>query len=372
MSHGHERKEKNCLNCNARVFGRYCHVCGQENSEPKETIVGLIVHYFNDITHFEGKFITSLRYLLFRPGFLSKEYERGRRAAYMNPIRMYIFTSAFFFIIFFSIFKINNAEMETGYSKLQDRFRNTAADFNVGIMSGDIEVDGMKVGNINNMSAMNEPLIDSLVKAAEAAVKKDSLPVREKKAGFNIINVGRQYSSITEYDSVQNSLPAVQKDGWFMHALNRKGAALNDKYGDRPGLAIARITDVFLHKLPTILFVSLPLFAFLLLLLYIRQRNYNYVNHVIFSVHYYIFCFLSFLAFFAADKLGNVTGWGIFGAIKFVLFFLLLIYLYKALRNYYRQARFKTFVKYSLLTFIFSILILMLFAGFLLFSAFNI
>ena len=262
--------------------------------------------------------------------------------------------------------------METGYSKLQDRFRNTAADFNVGVISGDIQVDGMKVGNINNMAAMNEPLIDSLVKAAEAAVKKDSLPVREKKAGFNIINVGRQYSSITEYDSVQNSLPAEQKDGWFMHALNRKGAAINDKYGDRPGLAIARITDVFLHKLPTILFVSLPLFAFLLLLLYIRHRNYNYVNHVIFSVHYYIFCFLSFLAFFAADKLGNATGWGIFGAIKFILFFLLLIYLYKALRNYYMQGRLKTFVKYSLLTFIFSILILMLFAGFLLFSAFNI
>lgn len=372
MSHGHERKEKNCLNCNARVFGRYCHVCGQENIEPRESIVGLIVHYFNDITHFEGKFITSLRYLLFRPGFLSKEYERGRRAAYMNPIRMYIFTSAFFFIIFFSIFKVNDTEVEIGYNRLQERFRNTAADFNVGITSGDIRVDGVKVGNINNMSAMNEPLIDSLVKAAEAAVKNDSTLMPEKRSGFNVMNFGRHYSSVPEYDSVQNSLPAAEKDGWFMHALNRKGAALNNKYGERPGLAFARMTDVFLHKLPTILFVSLPLFAFLLLLLYIRHRNYNYVNHVIFSVHYYIFCFLSFLTFFAADKLGNITGLGIFSAIKFLLFFLLLIYLYKGMRNYYMQGRFKTIVKYSLLTFIFSIVIVMLFAGFLLFSAFNI
>lgn len=372
MSHGHERKEKNCLNCNARVFGRYCHVCGQENIEPKESVGGLIVHYFNDITHFEGKFITSLRYLLFRPGFLSKAYEHGRRAAYMNPIRMYIFTSAFFFIIFFSMFKVNDTEMEIGYNKLQDRFRHTAADFNVGLISGDITVDGVNVGNINNMSQMNERLIDSLVKAAGLKAKIDTTLLQEKKPELNIMNFGRHYSNVYEYDSVQNSLPAEQKDGWFKHLLNRKGAALNNKYGDRPGLAFARITDVFLHKLPTILFVSLPLFAFILLLLYIRHRNYTYVNHVIFSVHYYIFCFLNFLSFFAADKLGEITNWGIFGVIKVILFFLLLMYLYKAIRNYYMQGRIKTILKFSVLTFLFFILIAMLFAAFLLFSVFNI
>jgi Protein of unknown function (DUF3667) len=104
MSQGNERKEKVCLNCNARVFGPYCHVCGQHNIEPEETAIGLVVHFFNDITHFEGKFIASLRYLLFRPGFLTLEYERGRRASYMNPVRMYVFASAFFFILFFSFF----------------------------------------------------------------------------------------------------------------------------------------------------------------------------------------------------------------------------------------------------------------------------
>ena len=100
MSHGKERKEKNCLNCNARVFGRYCHVCGQENIEPKESAWELVVHFFNDITHFEGKFGKAIRYVLFRPGFLPAEYARGRRMSYMNPVRMYVFTSAFFFIIF--------------------------------------------------------------------------------------------------------------------------------------------------------------------------------------------------------------------------------------------------------------------------------
>src|SRR5436189_4808282 len=107
MSRIKERKEKTCLNCNAEVQGRYCQNCGQENTEPRETVWQLILHFFQDITHFDGKFFSTVKYLFLRPGFLSKEYMAGRRAAYVNPIRMYIFTSAFFFLIFFSFFKLN-------------------------------------------------------------------------------------------------------------------------------------------------------------------------------------------------------------------------------------------------------------------------
>lgn len=373
MSHGKERKEKNCLNCNARVFGRYCHFCGQENVEPKESLGGLIVHFFNDITHFEGKFLTAIRYLMFKPGFLAAEYARGRRAAYMNPVRMYVFSSAFFFIIFFSIFKINDTEMEIGYSKLQDRFRNTSADFHVGFTTGEIKVNGVKVGNINQISELNEPLIDSLVKAADLEEKKDTTAEENTKSKFTVINFGKNYNSVAEYDSIQNSLPPEAKDGWFKKALNRKSAALNEKYGDRPGLAFARMTDVFLHRLPTLFFISLPIFAFILSLLYIRHRSrFNFVNHSIFSIYYYIFCFLLMLISFASDKLLNITGWSLFSWINVFLFFASFIYLYKAMRNYYRQRRAITVIKFFLLNFIFFFFVLFLFTGFLVFSAFNI
>jgi Protein of unknown function (DUF3667) len=105
VSHLAERKEKVCLNCNAHVLDRFCHICGQENIEPKDSVWHLITHFFNDVTHFDGKFFTSLKHLLFRPGFLPQEYERGRRMSYLNPIRMYVFTSALFFLMFFSFVK---------------------------------------------------------------------------------------------------------------------------------------------------------------------------------------------------------------------------------------------------------------------------
>lgn len=103
MSHRPQRKEKDCLNCGTIVQGHYCQNCGQENIEPKETFWGMVTHFFYDITHFDGKFFVTLKDLFFKPGFLSAEYIRGRRVTYLHPIRMYIFTSALFFLVFFTV-----------------------------------------------------------------------------------------------------------------------------------------------------------------------------------------------------------------------------------------------------------------------------
>lgn len=119
VSHFPERTDKNCLNCGSEVLGRYCQNCGQENLEPKETFLHLFSHFVNDITHFDGKFFSTLKYLLFRPGFLSAEYVRGRRMSYLHPIRMYVFTSAIFFLIFFAIVGNNMTTIQTdAYAKL--------------------------------------------------------------------------------------------------------------------------------------------------------------------------------------------------------------------------------------------------------------
>jgi hypothetical protein len=374
MSHGEGRKEKNCLNCNARVFGRYCHVCGQENVEPRETAWHLIVHFFNDITHFEGKFSKAIRYLLFRPGFLPAEYARGRRMSYMNPVRMYVFTSALFFIIFFSLFKIDDSAVALSYAKLEERFRGSDVNFDVNFVSGEISIGKQTVGNLNRMDKLNDQLIDSLIRAK--AEKKDSTQVGDtvkKKKPATLFDFNGKFESVEVYDSIQKSLPEDERDGWFSTMVNRKAAHINEKYGKTPGLAFARISDVFLHKLPTIFFVSLPLFALILSLLYIRRRKqFNFVNHAIFSIYYYIFCFLLMLIYFAANKLGDMSGWGIFFWIKIALGFYLFIYLYKAMRNYYQQRRAKTIIKYFLLNFIFFIIVTFLFTGFLIFSAFNI
>ena len=124
MSHSPSRKETDCLNCGAIVQGRYCHACGQENIEPKETFWHMFTHFLYDITHFDGSFFVTLKDLLFKPGFLSREYMLGRRKKYLHPVRMYVFTSAVFFLIFFSLFHVSEDDIsiKNPATKVKDGF----------------------------------------------------------------------------------------------------------------------------------------------------------------------------------------------------------------------------------------------------------
>ncbi|HEV7781205.1 MAG TPA: DUF3667 domain-containing protein, partial [Chitinophagaceae bacterium] len=103
MSHIPERKEKDCLNCGTIVQGHFCQNCGQENVVPKETFWHMVTHFFYDITHFDSNFFHTIHHLILKPGLLSREYMIGRRASYLHPIKMYVFSSAIFFLLFFSL-----------------------------------------------------------------------------------------------------------------------------------------------------------------------------------------------------------------------------------------------------------------------------
>ncbi|MFT3843623.1 MAG: DUF3667 domain-containing protein [Lacibacter sp.] len=348
MSHGRERKEKNCLNCNARVFGRFCHVCGQENTEPKETAWDLVVHFFNDITHFEGKFITSLRYLIFKPGFLTAEYIRGRRASYMNPVRMYVFTSAFFFIFFFSFFSTSSNKHEKKESKSAETTQNNQHD-STGV------TDKKDTVQITQTPEQRNPVKNR----------------NELNLSIDSSNDFYRYSSVAEYDSVQQTLPADKKANWITRQISRRLINVNSRYDYDISAFSADLLDYVLHSLPKMLFVSLPFFALLFSLLYIRKKQFYYVGHLIFTIHLFVFFFLFLLVIFSIGKLEDNTAWN-FGWLKFLLWISVFVYLYKAMRRMYQQGRSKTILKFILLMLLAFLLNIFLFTAFFSYSFFNI
>src|ERR1700740_370852 len=97
----HYRKENDCLNCGAILEGRFCHNCGQENLEMKESFRPMMRHAISDYFHFDDQCFSTLKPLLFKPGKLTVEYNSGHRASYLHPVKMYIFISVIYFLLLF-------------------------------------------------------------------------------------------------------------------------------------------------------------------------------------------------------------------------------------------------------------------------------
>ncbi|HEY4108531.1 DUF3667 domain-containing protein [Puia sp.] len=421
MSHLHERKETNCLNCQTEVVGRYCHKCGQENLEPKETVWHLVQHFFNDITHFDGKFFDTVRYLIRRPGFLSLEYMRGRRMAYLNPIRMYVFTSAIFFIILYSITRPENmakglsadkTEKASGAKKLADLVGDTAhyrklaessededdrQDFRERLEHRLIEIAAIKktYGDTTKKAFSRKELntilftayTDSLqqgdvdvakTKRFQRAVRNYSLTAGEGgEDNFNFMGTDVTYNSVVQYDSAEHALPDSLRDGWLKHFITRRGIIIKQEWHEDRGRFIEHLVENILHSFPKILWISLPIFAMILNILYFRhKKKFFYVNHGIFTIHVYCATFIQLFLFIILYSIHGATTieWlRIFlNLANFAIFLWMLIYLYKAMRGFYGQRRAKTLLKYFIVMSLMFFINLFLLVLFLLISVFSV
>ncbi len=345
MSHLRQRKEKNCLNCGSIVLGRFCQNCGQENIEPKESVWHFLLHFFNDVTHFDGKFFTTLKDLLFKPGYLSKEYMLGRRMKYLNPVRMYLFTSFVFFLIFFSVVHVN-----------VNQFGNR----------NDV-VAGKTIGQLEKMSPNDFGILIN-GKPMSRNEFEHYLDSAKKERGIHFSN--RSYKNREVYDSVLKS--GSIRNGWLQRKLVYKQIEINNKYNNDQGGLVTALISGLMHRFPQMLFISLPFVALFLKLMYIRHRQFYYVSHAIFTIHFYIFVFIMMLATLGISRLENFTAWNWLGYLNGLLSLIIFFYLYKALSNFYQQRMAKTIMKYFLFLFSFFTLIVFLFIAFLLVSFFDV
>ncbi|HXL56656.1 MAG TPA: DUF3667 domain-containing protein, partial [Chitinophagaceae bacterium] len=349
MSHLKERKEKNCLNCNAEVLGRYCHICGQENVEVEESFWALATHLIYDITHFDSKFFDTVKYLLLKPGFLSKEYLRGRRASYLHPIRTYVFTSAIFFIVFFT-FIVKPGEIEKNMNTLS--YKKPALTEGNKSISEQIRVlqDSLKkTTDEKQRKKIKEEIyglniVSSYIPSSEEA--EDSIKHNSNKSDM-VVNFGNIPSTIQEYDSLQQKLRESERDNWLGKLLTYRVISINQKYKGNSERFKEDYLEKFKHSIPQMMFISLPLVALVMQLLYIRRRKqFFYVDHVILMIHVYIAIFISLLIYYGFDALHKATDFGLFGWITTLIGIYIFLYCFMAMYKFYRQGIFKTFVKY--------------------------
>ena len=88
-----------CANCQTPGTDRYCGHCGQRLDTHIHSVWHFTAEATEVLTHADSRVWNTLRPLLTKPGFLSREFFAGRRARYLQPFRLYIVLSVIFLLL---------------------------------------------------------------------------------------------------------------------------------------------------------------------------------------------------------------------------------------------------------------------------------
>jgi hypothetical protein len=351
---GSQKKQNNefCLNCGTKLLDNFCHHCGQKDLPKRQTMGELIENFIGSFYSFESKFFKTFRYLLFKPGFLPKEYTAGKRETYYHPARAYVFISFIFFLLLFSLPDDEGNILENTIEEKSGVKTDALSE-----MKQDLQKEGIDSTLVNNSAA------DSVI-----TYSFDSDDNKQKKRRSGAISLSNsEYKTIEEYDSVQAALPESKRDGWFIRKLTIKGIELNQRYKDDEG--ISRFGDdfgqAFLDNFSKVLFYLLPLFALILKLLYVR-RDFYYSEHLVFAIYYYNFFYLAATIFLLFDLIPGVGG-----LLNKILVIWMIAYLPIGMKRMYEQSWRKTLFKFGIFSFIFMILLVLGITGSMLFILMN-
>lgn len=306
--HGH--KHINCLNCGTELNGRYCSKCGQDSEEHLDSVWHLVKHFFEDITHYDGKLWKTAKPLLIRPGFLTQEYMKGKRASYLHPVRMFIFLN---FVFFFLLLSLPSAKTDHNAYTFGQVASNKAIQDTLKEVYNEAQKD-VKVGKVATVH-----LSDSTLETKE------------------------------QYDSVQALLPAAKRDGWIKRMINEKGLDMIQASKKDPDYVSEKIDEIFFHNAAKLTFLFLIATACLLSLLYYRKHIWM-IDHALFSIH--LSCTFLLLSVFML--LLSYMPYG--GYADFIIFLYGNYYFYRALRVIYQQSSGKTMLKFFILNFLLAII----------------
>ena len=330
MGHQKLRENKTCLNCNYVVENKFCPNCGQENTETRQSFHYLFTHFIEDLTHYDGSFWKTIKGLLFKPGYLTKTYLEGKRKKFVPPVKLYIFIS---FVTFFlptllpgpSLIKFNEKK--------------------------DAEKQEVKTTK------------EEVNKESEKGLKEMNDEVEEELSGIDLPNRPR-IKNLTQLDSIQKNSQKAEKLSDFEYSATKKIIKIL-KSKNRAELW-NKAMESFVHTLPKVLFLYMPIFAFFLWLMHDKKKWY-YFDSGVFTRHYFSFLLLVITIGMLFNWIMDLIPYGsIFSNLyNLAAMFYMFFYFFRAHSNFFGEhkaiSRIKGFVLFFINMFLISIFSTILF-----------
>ncbi len=110
---------KNCLNCEKELIGKYCSGCGQKADTQRITFKNFISHdLLHGTFHIEKGMLFTAKQALIQPGKAALDYISGKRKPYYNVFYLILIT--FGLILFFRHF-LEGLDISKGGEAIQDQ-----------------------------------------------------------------------------------------------------------------------------------------------------------------------------------------------------------------------------------------------------------
>jgi hypothetical protein len=309
--------DASCRNCSAALTGPYCAQCGQHAHESARSLHVLFHDAWHLITHVDGNLWRTLAPLLFRPGYLTREYFLDHRARYVPPFRLYFVISVVFFALASVTTTVSNPD-STPHAAF------SAAD------RAEIQQD---------LRAQQVPA--GVTNTVETLTSSNSSPQFTAQLCARLA---------TGAGSLDQRLKSV-----CLHQLADQGKSMMHAFGS---------------FVPKMMFVFLPLMALVMLALYHTPRR-HYVEHLVFLLHLQSSLFLAMIVEMLLGA--AASAWQVLelapaiGGV--VLFWYALWYICTALRGYYEQSWPRTLVKFVAIGFAYTTCFILALAGTMVISA---
>lgn len=329
--------EGSCPNCGAAITGRFCSNCGQ-HAHPKRKLTGVIGEFLYGLWNFDTKAWRTFPMLILRPGTLTRNYVYGKRARYLAPLTMFLFSIFFMFFAFSTIEppqNIRDNEVEVTQEDLTEARAELAqaqADLERARTNPDPDQPaGLEVGLAEGAIQIAQGQVDRLERQLAAAQAREAERARQAENAPVQVTVDRDAapaptapptpaaepsettedaaSAPTEGPQVQTWQDAMREIGTSDDFVVFGGA--NDELNQRvrrkfqnPDLALYQIQDAASRFSFLLAPLSLPFIA----LLFIWKRGVTLYDHMAYALYALGFAALLFSAAVLLGKLSFI-GW---------------------------------------------------------------
>lgn len=352
-----ETKKINCKNCEIPFDSQFqfCPHCGQKSDE-ELTITVLFYNTISNYFSFDARFLKSFFPLLFKPGYLARKFLEGKRLLYLHPAQMYLFISVvFFFIISFSTRELVQEADKINEKVVKSELVNTDLDtINKSIDSLELEKLMKPLKNNPKVFGLNGDELkraDSLIRAETANRNNLSTSWSISNLTFNKKKIDSLVASGAEKELIYKEIGISENPGFWKQRIVDRILDLMD------GKGLGAITQAFFDSIPISMFFLLPLFALFLKIFYYNKGKYS--HHLVFSFYFFCFLFTVFSILFAVNRFLYDIPDGIDWIIAISTYF----YFFIALKRFYEQHWFLTWIKSGIISFVFILFVIPSAAG---------